>query len=655
MADSKSMRAIQIGYQKNPPQEGQEILGYDLKLIYDKIDTVHSTPRIKNQDPAAPLLDPVINPIKNIYIVTDSNGENNGGGGAGIGDKGKKSYLLCGCGSNNFGQLGNNNPSSQDWHILSKLQFAQVKCGTEFTAAIDMDGYLYTWGKNTRGQLGTGDRTNKYTIRRTSSKKWKTVSCGNEHLMAIDENNKLWCCGSNDYGQLGLTGRKLARNINNADFSSREQFENTTNFWYGGQQNIQPKDYDWILILRDEEPPSPWPANQRSVMEYIGDSWVFKYGYSGDIDYQRDKLELTQVDDRDWKLLSTGLNFSTGINTEGVFSTGQNQYGQLGLRDAYQRYEFTMITEYEDDSDIWGPQVLPLTLTISQNIQQLVAGNDQNAFILDSSIYVTGIFYNTEGSGNIDLFQGRSSTKNYKIQPYLLHDFIDTKAYTSGLGAGHQAYIVDNSGSLSPGSFSGSIYGSILYNAGNNSNGILGSGDLIQRYTPEGNYQWYIPSEVAYTNPWIDNEETQVFGKGRKGYIIINESPYKTPYLHIGYDVVGANNMPIPDKGMFWSRGVDSKNDGFYNNDLIEDAGTKIILKSIKMPNFKYVVCGNNHTLGITEFGQLLGTGNNSKLVLGGNSTAIVLYMSQLSPFDNWLSISSSSSHSIGIVEVVGA
>lgn len=96
---------------------------------------------------------------------------------------------------------------------MSDINFTIVSCGLNHMAAIDELGSLWTVGYNHCGQLGLNDaeisRSKNLTI--IGNKKFVQVSCGHHHTMAIDEDGYLWSCGDNSEGQLGLGDRKKRR------------------------------------------------------------------------------------------------------------------------------------------------------------------------------------------------------------------------------------------------------------------------------------------------------------------------------------------------------------------------------------------------------------------------------------------------------------
>lgn len=71
-------------------------------------------------------------------------------------------------------------------------------------SAITEDGSLWTWGRNTDGQLGDGTNIDKYyPIKIGNTGEWKTVTCDNDCTFAIKTDGTLWAWGDNSQGFLG--------------------------------------------------------------------------------------------------------------------------------------------------------------------------------------------------------------------------------------------------------------------------------------------------------------------------------------------------------------------------------------------------------------------------------------------------------------------
>ena len=83
--------------------------------------------------------------------------------------------------------------------------------------ALDVNGNIWTWGNNTYGQLGSGDTTStsvKRPIKITNNTKFKEISMGYCHALALDNEGNIWSWGKNSSGELGngdLRGEKVTK------------------------------------------------------------------------------------------------------------------------------------------------------------------------------------------------------------------------------------------------------------------------------------------------------------------------------------------------------------------------------------------------------------------------------------------------------------
>ena len=109
-------------------------------------------------------------------------------------------------GNNNQGGLGNNNRTSYSSPVQvgALTNWKQVSVGSYHTTAIKADGTLWAWGMDSYGQLGNGNRTSYSSpIQIGSLTNWKQVAAGKDFTLAVKTDGSLWSCGYNGAGQLG--------------------------------------------------------------------------------------------------------------------------------------------------------------------------------------------------------------------------------------------------------------------------------------------------------------------------------------------------------------------------------------------------------------------------------------------------------------------
>ena len=94
-------------------------------------------------------------------------------------------------------------------------QWISVASGGNTSFGLRDGGYLYAWGDNTYGHLGTGDvvDTSQNYPTKVDLSNCIAVNSGLNHALALDSSNNAWAWGDNTYGQLGDGGIDTSSNI----------------------------------------------------------------------------------------------------------------------------------------------------------------------------------------------------------------------------------------------------------------------------------------------------------------------------------------------------------------------------------------------------------------------------------------------------------
>ncbi len=80
----------------------------------------------------------------------------------------------------------------------------RLACGNGFTVALKQDGTLWGWGDNRLGQVGDDSKGFKAIPQQISSAtNWSMVATGVSHAAAINADGLLYCWGNNQFGELG--------------------------------------------------------------------------------------------------------------------------------------------------------------------------------------------------------------------------------------------------------------------------------------------------------------------------------------------------------------------------------------------------------------------------------------------------------------------
>uniref|UniRef100_A0A1I8AWB2 non-specific serine/threonine protein kinase n=1 Tax=Meloidogyne hapla TaxID=6305 RepID=A0A1I8AWB2_MELHA len=98
-------------------------------------------------------------------------------------------------GDNSFGQLGHGD----------KEDIIDICCGDEHAIALTEKGEIFVWGKGKNGQLGTGNRNDVFVpirIQIPTRQLIKSIICGPDSTMLITNSGTLLAMGSNKYNKL---------------------------------------------------------------------------------------------------------------------------------------------------------------------------------------------------------------------------------------------------------------------------------------------------------------------------------------------------------------------------------------------------------------------------------------------------------------------
>ncbi|KAF7016585.1 hypothetical protein CFC21_030166 [Triticum aestivum] len=113
-------------------------------------------------------------------------------------------------GRNQNGQLGLGTTEDsllpQTIQAFEGISVNMIAAGAEHTAAVTEDGEIYGWGWGRYGNLGLGDRNDRFVPEKVSSvegEKMVLVACGWRHTITVSSSGSLYTYGWSKYGQLG--------------------------------------------------------------------------------------------------------------------------------------------------------------------------------------------------------------------------------------------------------------------------------------------------------------------------------------------------------------------------------------------------------------------------------------------------------------------
>ena len=237
-------------------------------------------------------------------------------------------------GSNSMGQLGRDHkliPFYQIYLNAYKVDFfngkevKQISCGFNHSIVICDDG-VYSWGYNNKGQLGLGDIVDKYEptkVKFFNGKEVKQISCGAFFSIASSEDKKMYSWGDNNFGQLGI-------GVLGTDYKSKSSIIQTA--------------IDKLLSL---------------------------------------PREIISLSNKECKNIICGSEYAIAICQDGVYSWGNNNEGQLGLKKKKNNFTPTKLNFFE-----------------GKEVKQISCGDSHSMAVCDDRVYAWG--NNTDGQLGLD-------------------------------------------------------------------------------------------------------------------------------------------------------------------------------------------------------------------------------------------------------------
>lgn len=236
--------------------------------------------------------------------------------------------FLFGC--NKDGSCGEEKNTSTKNYVNLEYEFTQVSCGYYHNALLTSKGVLFTMGKGTIGQLGTGKIENTHILSPVTHPLYNvevsSVSCGWMHTLCIS-NGEVFAWGYNGEGQLGIgdyydrswpvhvEGIKGAISISAGFLHSAAATESKVVYCWGSNPDGRLfKDPVYIKWKVYEKEPRP------IVIEIDGVS------------------------------VACGFSHTLVLSPQGeVYSAGNTEHGQLGLGHTYESFSIChKIREFAD-------------------------------------------------------------------------------------------------------------------------------------------------------------------------------------------------------------------------------------------------------------------------------------------------------------------
>jgi len=214
-------------------------------------------------------------------------------------------------GSNSKGQLGDGTTQGQrstPWQVSKVSDVVAVAAGWDHTVALDSNGSVWTWGWNKYGQLGNDSTTDLGTpVRVSNLSNVVAVAAGHYHTVALKSDGTVWTWGGNGNGQLG--------NGSKTDRSMPEQvpsLSHITAVAAGGSHTV---------ALESDGTVWSWGSNDFGQLGY--DSAPEPAGTPAKVQGLSGVVPVTAV--------AAGQDHTVALTSDGtVWTWGGNSHGQLG-------------------------------------------------------------------------------------------------------------------------------------------------------------------------------------------------------------------------------------------------------------------------------------------------------------------------------------
>lgn len=233
---------------------------------------------------------------------------------------------------------------------------SRVDLGRQYSAAYDIDGELWMWGKNNNYQLGDNIGENAPSPKLIMDEV-RTVSLGYEHTVAVDTNGTLWAWGNNNAGECGidpaqgayrlLTPTKIMDgvvDVNASDYNTGVLKEDGS-LWIWGYNasgilgngsftdSYQPA-FEPANKVFDEITSFDMGGNTCAAIDVYGNLWTWgsdAFGLLGDGgEENRDSAVPVKIMEG-VRSVSVSFDHVAAIKTDGtLWAWGDNSYGQLG-------------------------------------------------------------------------------------------------------------------------------------------------------------------------------------------------------------------------------------------------------------------------------------------------------------------------------------
>jgi len=330
-------------------------------------------------------------------------------------------------GNNTYGQLGNGTTISSQipWPSIMPpgKAFSKVAAGSSHMVALSTDGYVYSWGLNVSGQLGTGSTASSYVPVALANagvietKHVTDIASGSNHALAVLNDGSVVSWGYNGDGELGDTTRN-------------NQVNPVRVFGLTGIQAVAAGS-NFSLALSSTGIVYAWGSDDSGQ---LGDNSTDAKSIPHSVDALSGKVIVS---------IACGLTSSYALTDQGVlYAWGEGTQNQLGIGSATSCLTPVAVSITREVSALAGLHVLALGTGSTSTHMLVTAGIpnpvitslnvDRSTLILGGAALITPSF--TGGTALLTSISGSvTSSVPYSVSPTVTSDYTLTVTNTLGV------------------------------------------------------------------------------------------------------------------------------------------------------------------------------------------------------------------------------
>ncbi len=542
--------------------------------------------------------------------------------------------------------------------VLGLADIAAITAGYEHALALRSDGTVWAFGINTYGQLGNGEKADwkkraGSAVQVTGLSEVIAIATGRYHSLALRSDGTVWAWGRNSYGQLGTGDTELhtvptqvallsgAKALAAGEYHSVALLaDGTLRAWgagtYGVLGNGQTQASDLPVQVTTQRPISAVSCRYYHCFAIDEASQLWVWGQQARSSFNADCQSNNALCVGDNALIpalvqgidqvvavAAGHYHVLALQGEGsepvaAFAMGDNGHGQLGAGEQAE----------------WLVHVAPV-----EDVVDAAAGK-RHSLILDSqgTVWSSGLnFHGQLGSGS---FSGYGEGRNQAAPVAGLESVVAVAA-----GAFH-SLALDEHGRV--------------FSWGSNYKGQLGTGTRTSSPTPQlvGGLSKVTAIAAAGHHSLALTEDGRVLGWGHNNHGQLgtgNQDDSLTPTLVTGLDGVATlaagsyHNLAVRTDGTVWAWGYDNDYDLLGTG----QSGPALAPQQVfGLATVVAVAAGLSHSLALYEDGSVRAWGFNGFGKLGLDTwRSVISVPQQISGLAKVVSIVAGSHHCLAVLE----